>query len=168
MRGVTRPMARALRGAGLESALLPVLAREVLMRWEPCFGTQSAVPGVLRAVFDGLIRLILSYRIGIPISHRTGASAKDRNSNFDCLLKVARMCDRIADTRPPPDLPRPPVASRHTIHRARLRATHAPLDTFTYLRAWIRRPRCCPPRSPYTRAALSALRHALHLRQPLA
>ena len=52
-------MARALRGAGLESASLPILAREVLMRWESCLDTQSA--GVLRAVFDGLISyLILS------------------------------------------------------------------------------------------------------------
>ena len=59
---MTRPRARALRGAGLESASLSILAREVLMRWESCLDTQSA--GVLRAVSDGLISyLILSYRI---------------------------------------------------------------------------------------------------------
>ena len=48
----TRPTARALRGAGLESVFLSRLACEVLMRWGSCLGTRSAE--VLRAVFDGL------------------------------------------------------------------------------------------------------------------
>ena len=44
-------MARALFAVPTLSGLLLVLAREVLMRWGSCLGTQSAE--VLRAVYDG-------------------------------------------------------------------------------------------------------------------
>ena len=100
MRGVTRPRARALRGAGLEYASLPILAREVLMRWESCLDTQSA--GVLRAVFDGLISyLILSYKkrphaVG-PSMYKVSLTDGETLTRGEELLPTGRRGDEEAE-----------------------------------------------------------------------